>query len=48
MTNTEHVIQQVETVLSDKMYPPTLSQRELLNTILYNLCNGSPEYRSSK
>jgi hypothetical protein len=37
MTNTGDVIKQVETTLNDIQYPPTLTQKEILTMILYQV-----------
>jgi hypothetical protein len=41
MTNTSDVIRQVETTLNDTKYPPTLTQKEILTMILYQVNTGT-------
>jgi hypothetical protein len=41
MTNVGDVIRQVETVLNDTYYPPTVEQQEILNEILHRVYTGS-------
>jgi hypothetical protein len=37
MTTTDDVIRQVETTLTDTLYPPTFKQKEMLTMILYQV-----------
>ena len=47
MTNISDVIRQIETVMSDVYYPPTLQESEVCSKILAMLCNGGADPRGS-
>jgi hypothetical protein len=44
MTNAGDIKKQVETTLYDTQYPPTLAQKEILTSILYQINSETPEY----
>jgi len=41
MTNTGDVIRQVKAILNDTQYPPTLTQKEIITMILYQVNTGT-------
>jgi len=45
MTNISDVIRQIETTMSDKFYPPTLTQKETMTFILHRVNNNTIEYK---
>lgn len=47
MTNIGDVIRQVEAVLSDRRYPPTIEQREVMNNILSKVYTGAVDFGGS-
>jgi hypothetical protein len=48
MTNVADVIRQVETALNDTRCPPTLEEKEILNTILYKVSIGTVHVAESR
>jgi hypothetical protein len=44
MTGREDILRQVETILGDTCYPPTLKEKEILTTILYHVSAGTDEF----
>ena len=43
MTTSHDVIRQIETILNDTQYPPTLGQKEILTTIRYKVFHETAE-----
>ena len=48
MTTLHDVIRQVETALGDPSYPPTLKEKEILTTILYQVSAGAADTTGSR
>jgi hypothetical protein len=47
MTNLGDVIRQIETVLSDQHFPPTVHEREVYNRILFSVYTGAVDAKGS-
>ncbi len=48
MTTRNEILQQVQTSLADTGHPPTLKEKEILNTILYHISAGNAEYGGTR
>jgi hypothetical protein len=48
MTNTDDILRQIETTLGDTCYPPTLKEKEILTTMLYQVSAGNAEFRRDR
>jgi len=48
MTSREDILRQVETTLYDTCHPPTLTEKEILTTILYHVSAGTEEVRRGR
>ncbi|MFZ0005965.1 MAG: hypothetical protein WCC86_05740 [Methanoregula sp.] len=48
MTNLRDVVRQIETVLCDSRFPPTLQEREMYNLILLQVCTGAVNAKGSQ
>ena len=48
MTNIGDVIRQVETVMFDTYFPPTLEEKEVLTSILYKVYTGTVDFGGSR
>jgi len=47
MTNLGDVVRQVETVLTDNQYPPTIREREVYHRILSSVYTGAVDAKGS-
>ena len=45
MTSRDDILRQIEATLGDTSYPPTLKEKEILTTMLYQVSSGTVEFR---